>query len=297
LKEIVGVSGKGGVGKTRLTASLIFLLSRSGFKVVGADADVDAPNLALILRGEKIESKPIRASEKAFINSDKCDGCGICVERCKFMALNIESGKAVVNHFLCEGCGVCKLVCPKNAVEIKDVESGVVATIRTRYGFPLISGRLHIGETGSGKIVNAVKALARKLAEEEKSDFIFVDGPPGVGCPVISAIAGANYAIAVAEPTPTALYDLDRVLWITKHFKCPSVIVINKADMDREMRNKIVEYAEYNNVEVLGEIPLDMTVPYSVVNAMPIVEYAPESEASKSIKAVYAKILKILDSL
>ena len=292
MMEIVVVSGKGGVGKTTVSASLMLLLWRAGFRLVGADCDVDAPNLALVLPGEEERLRPITASEKAFIDYGRCDGCGKCIPHCKFGALSDVGNRVSVYQFLCEGCGVCALVCPQEAIEIRGVESGVVVTSRTRYGFPLVTGRLNMGEAGSGKIVTAVKAIARKLAEDIKADLLLVDGPPGVGCPVISSMAGAHQVVAVTEPTPAALHDLDRVLMVARHFKIPSAIIINKADLHPPTRAKILRYAEENNIEVLGEIPVDKAVPYSIARAKPVVDYAPESRASAAIRSIMERLLQ-----
>ena len=294
MKELVVVSGKGGVGKTSFTASLAVLLWRAGVNLVAADADVDAPNLALLLTGKEVKREPVSVSEKAFIDYERCNGCGKCIPACKFNAIYRENGKVVIERLLCEGCGVCALLCPETAIEIREVESGQVVTTETKYGFPVITGRLNIGESGSGKIVAFVKAEAKIVAGNVEADLLLVDGPPGVGCPVISALSGAHQVIAVTEPTPVALQDLDRVLSVAKHFNLPSAIVLNKADMHEETRKKIIGYAEERGIEVLGEIPLDEAVPKAVAESTPVIDYAPDSPASRAIAAIAEKLLASL---
>ncbi|HDM26715.1 MAG TPA: (4Fe-4S)-binding protein [Candidatus Bathyarchaeota archaeon] len=294
MKELVVVSGKGGVGKTTFTASLALLLWRAGINLVAADTDVDAPNLALLLTGKEVKQEPVSVSEKAFIDYEKCNGCGKCIPACKFDAIHRENGKVVIERLLCEGCGVCALLCPETAIEIKEVESGQVATTETEYGFPLITGRLNIGESGSGKIVAFVKAEAKIVAKNVKAELILVDGPPGVGCPVISAMSGAHQVIAITEPTPVALHDLDRVLSVAKHFNLASSIVLNKANLHEETRKAIIRYAEERGIEILGEIPLDDAVPRAIAESMPVVEYAPGSPASRAIAAIADRVLASL---
>ena len=296
MKEVVVVSGKGGVGKTSLTASLAYLFSSNNARLIVVDTDVDAPNLALLLKGEKVEEISVKASEKAFIDYAKCDGCGMCVEYCKENAIlwNSKENKPYIFDVFCEGCGVCGVVCPRKAIKIELVENGSIVISRSTYGFLVVTGQLKIGEAGSGKIVMEVKLKANEIAKKNKADILLVDGPPGTGCPAIAAVSGAHYAVLITEPTPAALSDLKRIYEIVKHFQAPSGLVINKADLEENFKKEIYKFAEREGIQILGEIPLDNTIPYSLAQGIPVIEYAPNSPASKSIKKIAEKILQTL---
>ncbi|MHA1832481.1 MAG: P-loop NTPase [Candidatus Baldrarchaeia archaeon] len=296
MKEVVIVSGKGGVGKTSLTASLAYLFSSNNARLMVVDTDVDAPNLALLLKGEKVEEISVKASEKAFIDYAKCDGCGMCVKYCKENAILWDSkeNKPYIFDVFCEGCGVCSVVCPRKAIKIELVENGSIVISRSTYGFLVVTGQLKIGEAGSGKIVMEVKLKANEIAKKNKADILLVDGPPGTGCPVIAAVSGAHYAILITEPTPAALSDLKRIYEIVKHFQAPSGLVINKADLEENFKKEIYKFAEREGIQILGEIPLDNAIPYSLAQGIPVIEYAPNSPASKSIKKIAEKILQTL---
>ena len=296
MKEIVVISGKGGVGKTTFTASLAYLLSSNNTRLVVADTDVDAPNLALLLKGEKTGEIGVKASEKAFIDYTKCDGCGMCLKYCKENAIlwNSKENRPYIFEVFCEGCGVCSVVCPRKAIRIELVENGSIVISRSTYGFLVITGQLKIGEAGSGKIVMEVKLKANEIAKENKADVLLVDGPPGAGCPAIAAVSGAHYAILITEPTPAALSDLERIYEIVQHFQAPSGLVINKADLEENFKKEIYKFAEREDIQILGEIPLDNAIPHSLAQGIPVVEYAPNSPASKSIKKIAENVLRTL---
>jgi len=206
--KIVILSGKGGVGKSMLSSALAMLFRKSS-RVIAVDCDVDAPNLGIWLGGIKKWDKiiPVVTSAKPEIDYKKCNGCGVCVEKCRFGALKMEKGKPKLNPFLCEGCGACEVICPQKEIRIK----------QTKYGFPLVSGNLFPGETGSGKIVSEIK----KEADKFNSDLQIIDSAPGTGCPVIAALQDSNFAILITEPTPSGFSDLKRVLKVVNHFKIP----------------------------------------------------------------------------
>lgn len=296
MKEIVVISGKGGVGKTTFTASLAYLLSLDNTRLVVADTDVDAPNLALLLKGEKTGEIGVKASEKAFIDYTKCDSCGICLKYCKENAIlwNSKENRPYIFEVFCEGCGVCSVVCPREAIRIELVENGLIVISRSTYGFLVVTGQLRIGEAGSGKIVMEVKFKANEIAKGNKADVLLVDGPPGAGCPAIAAVSGAHYAILITEPTPAALSDLERIYEIVQHFQAPSGLVINKADLEENFKREIYKFAEREDIQILGEIPLDDTIPHSLAQGIPVVEYAPNSPASKSIKKIAENVLQTL---
>jgi MinD superfamily P-loop ATPase len=288
LREIVVVSGKGGVGKSSVTASLAVLLSRAGLKVAAVDSDVDAPNLSIILGADLSDFKDVQASEKASIDSTKCDGCGSCVSSCKVDALIDAKGEPpTLVRFLCEGCGTCALVCPRSAITVERVRNGRIGIAKTIYGFPIVSGELEMGESSSGHIVTAVKARGRAVAEDIGCELVLVDGPPGIGCPVIASVAGADYALAVTEPTPAAMNSLDRMLTVLSHFNIPTGIVMNRFDLNRDYADKVEDHIRAKwAVGVAQRIPSDENVPISLSKRTPVVEYAPDCEASRSLLAL-----------
>ncbi|RLI98254.1 MAG: hypothetical protein DRP00_02335 [Candidatus Aenigmatarchaeota archaeon] len=277
--KIVVASGKGGVGKSMLASSLAILFSKTK-KVVACDCDVDAPNLGLWLgvkAYEKVEKTS--TSEKArIVNQKACDEK--ILEICRFRAIEKRDGEYFINPFLCEGCGVCKIFYPK-AVEIEPVENAEIRIAKTRFGFPLISAQLYPGETGSGKIVQAL----RKRAEEFEHELMILDAAAGIGCPVIASLVDCDYAILVAEPTPSGFSDLKRVLEIVSHFKLPYGIVINKWDINPELSNKIEEWAKE---KLLGKISYDRRVIDCIVNLKPVVEV--ESKAKSEIEKIFEKL-------
>ncbi|MHA1594738.1 MAG: nucleotide-binding protein [Candidatus Baldrarchaeia archaeon] len=293
MKEIVVVSGKGGVGKTTITASLAYLFSKNGVRFISADTDVDAPNLALVLEGEKLESNPVQAAEIAEVNYDLCNGCGECVKYCKEDALawDSENNRPVVIDFLCEGCGACAAICEVGAIQMKLVENAYVEVIRSKYGFLVVTGRLKVGGANSGRIVSLVKMKARSIAVKEGLNVILIDGPPGSSCPAIAAVAGSNYVILVSEPTPTAIHDLSRIYAVVSHFGIPAGLIINKCDLEPKFREKLIEFSKENGIELLGEIPLDDDVPRSIAYASPLPEFSPNSPASKEMVRIGSIIM------
>jgi MinD superfamily P-loop ATPase len=296
LKEIALVSGKGGVGKSSVTASLAVLLSRAGVRVTAIDSDVDAPNLAIILGAHISSFMEISASEKASIDYAKCDGCGLCISACKADALlGVEGASPRLIPFLCEGCGACAIVCPRSAIRIRRVTNGRIGSTQTAYGFPLVSGELNIGESSSGHIVTAVKAKGRTVACDSSSDMILVDGPPGIGCPVIAAVAGADYALVVTEPTPAAKNSLDRMLTVLAHFKIPASVVVNKADLDQEYARKINDHVQAKwSISVTQEIPSDENVPLSLSKRTPVVEFQPDCNASRALRVLSDHVMEAI---
>jgi MinD superfamily P-loop ATPase len=294
LKEIVIASGKGGVGKTTVAASLAVLLAKSGVKIVAADTDVDAPDLLLALGGgRKISSTEIKASEKAVIDEAKCTGCGKCVDACPFGAIVTRDPRPAVVQLMCEGCGVCKVVCPVDAIEIKKVATGALSIEETKYGFRSVTGYLRLGEHNSGHLVASVKNFGRKTAEDSEANTLIVDAAPGIGCPVIASMSGANYIIAVTEPTPAAKRDLERLVKVIKHFNVPAGVVINRANLSEEFKTALKNWVTRElGFQVLGEIPVDYEVVKSIVNMTPVVEFNPNAEASKIVTTIAEHVKK-----
>lgn len=295
-KEIVIISAKGGVGKTTISSSLAVLLNKK-INIVAVDTDVDAPNLGIILGCDVDRKIPVQASEKAFINSDICDDCGICVQHCKEGALKLENGKLKFIYHLCEGCGTCEIVCPRKAIEIKRVESGVIKIGKSKYGFPCVTGELHIGEASSGQIVTTAKRFGSMEAWKHKAEFLIIDGPPGSSCPTISSITGSNYVILTTEPTPAAISDLKRAIGLAEHFRIPHGIIINKSDLVQEFRNEVIELARDKGIEIIGEVPFDKKVPVAIANEIPIVLYDSNSQAGKALTKISERVYDIITAL
>ena len=277
--KIVVASGKGGVGKSMLASSLAILFSKSK-KIVACDCDVDAPNLGLwlgVTQYEKIEK--ISVSEKAkIINQEACDDKILNI--CKFHAIEKRNGKYFINPFLCEGCGVCKILYP-NAVEIKAVENAEIRSVKTKYGFPLISAQLYPGETGSGKIVQEL----RKRADEFDYDVMILDAAAGIGCPVIASIVDSDFAVLITEPTPSGLSDLGRVLEIVNHFHLPYSVVINKWDINPAVA---VEIEKKFRDKLLGKISYDKKVIQAIVNLKPVIET--DSKVVEEIEMIFKNL-------
>lgn len=294
---ITVLSGKGGVGKTTLTASLSILFNEEFGNNISVDTDVDAPNLLLIMQGKEIETRDSFSSEKAFFDSSKCTGCKSCFDNCNYDAIEWDDEKTqpIFDSLLCEGCGICELVCPEGAITLKPIKSGEIRYIETNLNFPVISGELKIGEGSSGKVVNEAKQFGVEISDKQKKKVILVDGPPGIGCPVISAASGSNFIILITEPTPAAIHDLKRALEVAKHF-CNSIgLVINKADINEKYTEELKEFGKNENLVFLGTIPVDETIPKSIVNGIPIVKFSPESPASKSIENIFNELKKVVE--
>ncbi len=287
MKEMVILSGKGGVGKSSITASLGYILSKE-YKIVMADTDVDAPNLDLVLGARLRESHEVKSSEKAIIDYEKCSGCMKCIDACRFSSI-IGTEKPLIIRFSCEGCGACAIVCPEQAIAIRDVANGRI-NVFDNNNILLVSGALHIGESSSGHLVDVVKKAAKKEAERRGADLILTDGPPGIGCPVISSIKGGDYIIAVTEPTPSALHDLKKLLEVVEYFKTPVGIVINKSDMPYGTKEAIVQFAGESGMPILSEIPYDLSIPRAMALARPVVAAYPDSASSLALRELAYKL-------
>ncbi len=295
--EIVVASGKGGVGKSTITASLAILLRKKGFKLVAVDADAEAPNLNLVLGVTDWDTvKPYYEGRYAEIVEDKCINCGECLTACPFGAIEVVNGRYVINKWICEGCYTCSFVCPVKAIRfIRDIVAGYIRVKNTTpYGFPLVSGEIVPGRPNSGKLVTEVKNLAKQLIG--LNSYILVDAAAGIGCQVISSLAGAHMAILVAEPTPASFNDMLRVYKLTRHFGIPAALIINKYDLDPEWYRKIRDYALKHNIDYLGEIPYDDKVAYSIAYMKPVILEYPNTPASNALMRIADKLVEILSN-
>ncbi len=265
MRELVVLSGKGGTGKTSIVGSLAALAQSK----VLADCDVDAADLYLLLSPTVRENNEFWSGQVAYIDKDGCTECGLCQELCRFNAIKDFR----VDPVACEGCGFCSRICPVEAITMKENMAGRWFISDTGYG-PLVHAKLGIAQENSGKLVALVRQRARQTADKEGKDFIISDGPPGIGCPVISSLSGASLALLVTEPTLSGIHDLERVLGVCQHFGVPAKVCINKCDLNEENSRQIENNCLSLGVEIAGRVPFDNLVTESIVRGVPVVEYS-----------------------
>jgi MinD superfamily P-loop ATPase len=282
LKELLIISGKGGTGKTSIAGSFAALAA----PVVLVDCDVDAANLHLLLNPEIKEEHEFFGLPKATIDKDKCTGCNLCQELCHFDAIS----EGMVNPFLCEGCAFCFYICPEQAISLRDNVCGHWFISNTRYG-PMVHAKLGIAEDNSGKLVAEVRKNAREAAKEKNLEIIITDGPPGIGCPVISSLSGIDLALIVTEPTLSGIHDLKRVVGLCKHFGVKTAVCINKYDLDEKNTRTIEEYCAEEDIQVVGKISFDPSVTKAMLNGRPVIELA-QLNVSQQINAMYNLIYR-----
>ena len=294
--QLIILSGKGGTGKTSFSAAFAHLScnSEQSVKAVFVDADVDAANLSLVLQPVQLTSHEFWGGSLAKINSNQCTGCGFCVSACRYDAVlkdTIRSATFWVDPIACDGCAACVYACPNSAISMVQQQEGHWFQSDTPYGM-LFHAELFPGKENSGKLVTIVKQQARLYASDSNSTLVILDGPPGIGCPVISACAGTDLGLIVTEPSVAGLHDLKRIVGTLQHFHVPSVICINKADIYPQGIRQIREYAIEQGIDVIGEIPFDEHVPQSMVHGSPITEVFPKSPAAQSIRKIWEMILE-----
>jgi MinD superfamily P-loop ATPase len=285
VKEVVIISGKGGTGKTSIAACFAALARNK----VLADADVDAADLFILLEPSVRSRESFRGGHTAFIDLEACTECGECLELCRFDAISEDY---VVDKVDCEGCGVCAHFCPAEAIEMQENICGEWFVSDTRYG-PFVHAKLGIAEENSGMLVTIVRHNAKLIAEENGLDLIIVDGPPGIGCPVISAVTGADLVFIVTEPTIPGLHDMQRVAALAQHFNIPAAACINKCDLNPEVTERIRRYCEEREVNLVGMIPYDTVVSKALVEKKTIVEYG-NGTVSAEIKKIWIALADIL---
>ena len=295
--ELAVASGKGGVGKSTIAASILVELSKYGRNLIAVDADADAPNLHLIINVNRwIKEEKYYGSSLAEINSLKCIRCGACMDICPFDAVYRRNDEYVINQVVCEGCLACKLVCPvEDAIIRRSVDAGVIKVGETKYGFPIISALLNPGRPNTGKLVTREREITKELVK--KDTIVLIDSAAGIGCQVVASLVGVDIVILVAEPTPTSFSDLKRIHRLTRHFMQPTCLIINKYDINMPITNEILSYAKQNNMYLLGMIPYDEAIPKSIVLTKPVIEQYPDSKASKELKEIAREVNSILDNL
>lgn len=275
MKQWVVLSGKGGTGKTSVTASLASLWKTPG---VCVDADVDAANLHILLHPENRLREAFVGGKTAVCDLESCTACKVCGELCRFDA--ITSGH--VNRLACEGCGLCALACPQQALHLRNRVNGNWFEAQSSAG-PLFYARLGAGEGNSGKLVGKLREKAREFALRNDSDWILIDGPPGTGCPTMAALTGNDAMLAVAEPSPSGLHDLVRLLDLAQNFLVKAYVCINKEDLSAEMALRIRSLCDQRGVPVVGTIPYDPAVVEGARRGLPVVKW-PESAAAHALR-------------
>lgn len=283
MKKITIISGKGGTGKTSLTASFAAITRNRAILV---DGDVDAANLSMITGPTSSEKFEFRASRVVDINKEKCEDCGLCFDLCRFAAI---SGDYVVDPISCEGCGFCYHVCPHDAIRMREELSGLWYISQTPYGI-LVHARLGIAEENSGKLVTTIRTRGEELAVSGNKEYIIIDGPPGIGCPVIASLTGVDAALIVTEPSVSGIHDLERILAVCRHFDVPAAVCINRYDLDEERSAVIESYCLNENICIAGKIPYDKIFTEAMIQGLPVVEYD-NGQLSAKINAVWEHLI------
>lgn len=289
IKELVVISGKGGTGKTSVTASFAVLAAG---RAVLADCDVDAADLHLVLTPQVVARHEFKSGREAVIQQEGCTGCGICGELCRFAApryVKRPFGKAIyeIDPVACEGCGVCVRFCPSKAIDFPERLCGEWMLSETRCG-PMVHACLHAAAENSGKLVATVRREARRVAEAQGVPLIITDGPPGIGCPVIASVTGAAKVLAVTEPTVSGEHDLVRVLQLARHFEIPAVVCVNKWDINPEVAARIERKAESLGAGCVGRIRYDKAVTAAQIEQKAVVEI--ESAAGDDVRQIWERM-------
>jgi len=290
MKEIVVISGKGGTGKTSITASLAVL---GGKDVVVADCDVDAADMHILLQPENAKSEDFFSGELAVIDQDICTQCGKCFDVCRFDAIDVKDGIHTVNELSCEGCGYCARVCPVDAITNIPLNVGKWHISNTRFNQPFIHAKLGIGADNSGKLVAHVKNVAKEIAEEYERPYVLVDGSPGVGCPVVSSLSGAHFVVLVTEPTVSGLHDLKRVYELVNKFHIKAGCIINKSDLNLDKTNEIIEFLEQENIIHLANLPYDESFTKAMTDCKTIVE-VDDNIIKETLERIWEEIKQII---
>lgn len=295
VQQLILLSGKGGTGKTSISAAFAHLAhaSTEAIPALLVDADVDAANLALVLQPDGAQQHEFWGSALAEITPERCIGCGRCAEVCRYDAALPSQAVYVIDPLACDGCAACVYACPEEAIRMLPQQEGVWFQSRAKYG-GMFHAELFPGRENSGKLVTVLKQHAQLTAKDEHIPLIIIDGPPGIGCPVISASTGADLALIVTEPSVAGIHDLKRVLGTLQHFQIPALICINKTDIYPQGVQEIFSYAAEQQIEVIAEIPFDVNITRAMLHAQPITAYAPTSSAAQAIHGLWRNIAERL---
>lgn len=285
--EIAVISGKGGTGKSSISAAFASLNKA----VVLADCDVDAANLHLLFNPKQDYIQEFVGARKAVIDQQRCTQCGLCMEYCRFDAIHQKDGRMFISNLACDGCQLCQRICPQKAIDMFSTSKSNLYAGSFRHG-QMVYGRLAPGEENSGKLVSLVREKARQLAFTNHIKTTIIDGPPGIGCPVISSITGVDRVVIVTEPSMSALSDLKRIIRITHKFKIIPQVIINKYDLNSKLTNQIQAFCHLTSTPISGLIPFNKEFIDAMVHCKSIVEWAPDSLISREITKCWENITK-----
>lgn len=286
MKEITILSGKGGTGKTSVTAAFGSVAA----KTVYCDNDVDAADIHLIFQPEIKEQYTFSSGWLVAIDSSKCTGCSICLDYCRFDAIRTNTnGTLSIDPFKCEGCRLCERICPVNAINAEENNNNHWYVSSSRFG-PLVHAKMGIGAENSGKLVTRVRKKAKEIAISSDFNFIINDGPPGIGCATIASLSGIDAALIVLEPSKSALHDAQRLIELIQSFKIEAFGIINKYNINDELTKLIENYLESQSVPLLAKLPFDKDMVHAMTNGKTIIEYNPEAEISQKIIRAWGEI-------
>ena len=287
-RELTIISGKGGCGKTTITASFTALAKDPAI----ADSDVDASDMHMLLQPQVRKTETFNGLDVAQKDDDICINCGKCYDNCRYGAFDPDN---TLHPDKCEGCAVCEMVCPVGAIQMVKRNAGESYISDTRFG-PMAHAKLHAGEEATGKLVALVRQKAKELAAETGRDLVIIDGPPGTGCTVIAALTGVDLVLVVIEPSLSGIHDAKRVIDVARHFKIPSLVCINKYDVNEENTQHILDFCEAEGIEVVGKIAYDDTATRAMMAGKTVVEFS-DGELSQSIKDIWQKVEASLEKL
>ena len=284
MKKLLILSGKGGTGKTTFASNFINISKARVF----ADCDVEAPNLHLASDVKSLKKREnYYGLDKSIINQNECIKCGICKDSCRFNAISYEDGRYEINQHLCEGCGVCNYVCPKKAVSfIKSIDGEIFLYEDDKV---FATAELNMGSGNSGLLVTKVKKNIQDYIRDD--DLVIIDGPPGIGCPVIASMSGVDLILLVAEPSVSGISDLKRIIKTAVSFHLPVAICVNKSDLNTKLTNEIINFAKQNNYNFVGKVRYHKEIIDSINNGTFL---DTSSKAYHEIETVYYNTIKIL---
>ncbi len=284
MKQIVIISGKGGTGKTTVLASFAALAD----KAVLADCDVDSANLYLLLHPADDFQEEFWGAHVAVRDADKCTRSGECERLCRFDAITVDA----ISETACEGCGLCVVACPSGALHLEAVVNGVVFSGRSEYG-PMVHARLKPAAENSGKLVSRVRQVAENAALEAGSEYILIDGPPGIGCTVTASLVDVDMAIVVTEPTLSGMHDMERVVTLADHFGISPAVIVNKYDINLENTAAIESYCAERDLPVLAKLPFDDAVVTANANQVPMVVHD-DGPVSMGLRDAWAQVCHVM---